>query len=339
MITLDDQVGSLSDVTVTIDGVDCAVQSYVSSQITCTLGERTGLPDHSIEILIDGYGLASLGGNDFLYVNLWSEEATWGYELEPIEGESVYIPAGLNLLVDVDSTPVLNLVLIEGSLIFPSDSDASHERTFDAYIIYINGGKFQAGTEDEPYSSKLTITLHGEKYGPLIPIFGNKCIANYAGTLDMHGIERNYVFAHLAETVDPSNGTPNDNTDDLTITSIKVEEAVDWAVGEEIAIVPTSYVYNEDEKRTITKIEDSGSGKKIYFSEPLRYKHFSETETYDSFEVPMKGEVLLLTRNVKFMGEKTESLQTEHGAHIVSHCEGDDCLTTRISYTELVYCG
>jgi hypothetical protein len=42
-------------------------------------------------------------------------------------GESVWIPAGLNLLVDVDSTPVLDAVLVEGSLIFPPDDlDPTH---------------------------------------------------------------------------------------------------------------------------------------------------------------------------------------------------------------------
>ena len=31
----------------------------------------------------------------------------------------VYIPAGLHLLVDVDKTPILSAVLVEGSLILP----------------------------------------------------------------------------------------------------------------------------------------------------------------------------------------------------------------------------
>jgi len=47
----------------------------------------------------------------FKYVNLWSSENTWGGEFAPVEGDSVFVPTGLNLLVDVDSTPVLNLFL------------------------------------------------------------------------------------------------------------------------------------------------------------------------------------------------------------------------------------
>ena len=63
-------------------------------------------------------------------------------------GESVYVPAGFNLLVDVDSTPVLNAVVVEGSLTFaPDPSSALRERFFDAYYIFVTGGTMEVGTE------------------------------------------------------------------------------------------------------------------------------------------------------------------------------------------------
>lgn len=130
-----------SDVTITIDGIDCSSVAKSGNDISCTLGERTGLPDHTLSFFIDQMGEVTWGINDFLYVNLWSEEATWGYELEPIEGESVYIPAGLNLLVDIAETPILNLVLVEGSIIFPSETDEDadeYNRVFEAHIIFVN---------------------------------------------------------------------------------------------------------------------------------------------------------------------------------------------------------
>jgi hypothetical protein len=67
----------------------------------------------------------------------------------------VYVPAGLHLLVDVDSTPVLSAVVVEGSLIFPPNDDPNHLRTFDAHYILVRGGIFEAGTEQFPYTSKL----------------------------------------------------------------------------------------------------------------------------------------------------------------------------------------
>jgi hypothetical protein len=105
-----------------------------------------------------------------------------------MRGESVSVPAGLNLLVDVDSTPELNLVIVDGgSIIFPSGDTEDHVRTFDAHYVFINNGYFEAGTEDEPYTSKLTITMYGEKYDPHMPIYGNKCIGVRYSTIDIHG--------------------------------------------------------------------------------------------------------------------------------------------------------
>lgn len=64
-----------------------------------------------------------------------------------MEGDTLYVPAGLHLLVDIDSTPILGAVLIEGSLIFPPHSDPNHLRTFDAHYIMIRNGYMEIGTE------------------------------------------------------------------------------------------------------------------------------------------------------------------------------------------------
>lgn len=115
---------------------------------------------------INNMGAVSTMGLTYMYANLWSDTITWGGEFAPIQGDLVYVPAGLNLVVDVDSTPVLSAVIVEGSLIFPSDSDPTHQRTFDAYYIMVDGGYMEVGTEEFPYTSKLTITMHSTKYDP-----------------------------------------------------------------------------------------------------------------------------------------------------------------------------
>jgi hypothetical protein len=87
-------------------------------------------------------------GLQYRYVSLWSSDTTWGGEFPPMTGESVYVPAGFNLLVDVDRTPVLNAVIVEGSLTFaPDPSNALHERFFDAYYVFVTGGTMEVGTE------------------------------------------------------------------------------------------------------------------------------------------------------------------------------------------------
>jgi hypothetical protein len=121
--------------------------------------------------------------------------------------ESVWIPKGLNLLVDIDSTPLLNAVLVEGSLIFAPDSDQSHHRFFDAHYIFVNGGMMEVGTEQFPYTSKITITMHSSISDPYIPIYGNKVIGVRYGTLDMHGPVRTPTWTLLETTVLPGGTT------------------------------------------------------------------------------------------------------------------------------------
>ena len=39
--------------------------------------------------------------------------------------------------------------------------------------------------------------MHGEKYSPELPIYGNKVIAVRNGVLDMHGIPRSPTWTEL----------------------------------------------------------------------------------------------------------------------------------------------
>ncbi len=57
------------------------------------------------------------------------------------------IPKGLNLLVNIDKSPILNAINVEGSLIFASDDNSNHHRTFDAHYIMVKGGYLEIGTE------------------------------------------------------------------------------------------------------------------------------------------------------------------------------------------------
>lgn len=51
---------------------------------------------------------------------MWSDPVSWGGDFPPFENESVHIPKGVSVLVDMDP-PKLNAVIVEGSLIFASD--------------------------------------------------------------------------------------------------------------------------------------------------------------------------------------------------------------------------
>mmetsp|Transcript_22265 Transcript_22265/g.16726 ORF Transcript_22265/g.16726 Transcript_22265/m.16726 type:complete len:204 (-) Transcript_22265:555-1166(-) len=202
----------------------------------------------------------------------------------------------MHLLVDVDSTPVLNYVLVEGSLIFAPDSDPDHHRTFDATYIVVHGGYMEVGTEEFPYTSKLTITMHGDKFTTEIPIYGVKVTAVRNGILDMHGVPRNPTWTELEVTAD------------IGATQITLHEAVDWVAGEQIVIAPTSYDNYEAEVRYIVAVDNSNPNQPVLtLNESLAYKHYAGVETYGSDTLEMRAEVGLLTRNVIYRGDPETS--------------------------------
>ena len=223
--------------------------------------------------------------------------------------------------MDVDSTPVLSFLSVEGSLIFPPDADPNHMRTFDAHYILVQGGYLEIGTEEYRYTSKLNITMHSTKYDPNLPIFGNKVIGVHYGTLEMHGVERKITWSDLKTTAEA--GATEITLNDVT------GDALDWAVGEEIVIASTDFSGRNAEQRTILTITNTDTNPVITFTEPLLHKHYGDiqyfgvegTANYDFIE--MRAEVGLLTRNVKYQGDDT-SEEFQYGAAVEDSADDND---------------
>jgi hypothetical protein len=160
----------------------------------------------------------------------------------------------------------------------------------------IQGGYMEVGTEEFPYTSKLTITMHSSKESPELPIYGNKCIAVRNGILDFHGVPRTPTWTELDHTA---------NIGDTTITMIK---AVDWKAGEDIVIAPSGYDNREAEVRTIVSVLRTNVDKPVItLDRPLEFKHYSNIEYYEDNFIEMRAEVGLLTRNVVYRGDPETS--------------------------------
>lgn len=236
-----------------------------------------------------------------MYVARWSDTDTWGGDFIPGYGDAVEIPAGRALLYDVDSTPILSFITVMGSLIFAPEADKTHHRTFDAQYVIVNGGYLEIGTEEFPYDSLLTITMHGDEYTPALPIYGNKVIAVRNGRLEMHGPERSHVWTELESTA--SAGATSITLVDVGGTDL------DWQVGEEIVIASTDFEGRHAEQRTITGVSNVDTNPVITFTEALAYKHYAGVENYGDQQLIMRAEVGLLSRNVKYRGDpETSSL-------------------------------
>ena len=136
--------------------------------------------------------------------------------------------------------------------------------------------------------------MHGARYDPYIPKFGNKCIGVRYSTLDLHGIPRDVTWTTLDVTATAGSS------------QIELSEDVDWQVGEEIVIVSTDLGIEDNEipgqgdrseQRTITSIV----GRVLTLDSALLYEHYANYDTYGLDDnVNLKAEVGLLTRNVKY---------------------------------------
>lgn len=213
--------------TILIDQIPCVLVSYNQSSIVCTPGARPNIPVSTSFTVAIGTSVAVIN-QAFLYVLKWSDSRTWGVDLPPIDGDLVFVPAGMTLLVDQNTPNLIGLAVQNGTLVFPNDTDV----TVSTGFITMNGGKFIAGSEASPLTSNLQIILYGNIFGTQQPIFGNKAIGCLDCQFSMYGKPRNPVWTTLANTISPGD------------TNFTVKSVVDWQVGEIIVIASTSFAHN-----------------------------------------------------------------------------------------------
>ena len=135
---------------------------------------------------------------------MWSLSSSWDNlpDRIPIEGDKVVIESGWNMIFDMETTPDLDSIQINGKLTILSGKD----REIRTHSLWIRAGTLEIGTENAPYEDKMYITLLGdntEKYWAFTPGIeaGNKNLV-VTGTLNMYGLPRD-AKSRLMNTVVP----------------------------------------------------------------------------------------------------------------------------------------
>jgi len=162
--------------------------------------------------------------------------------------------------------------------------------------MWIRGGRFEAGTSRFPYTASLTITLLGGREQTAVAVeqqgvaAGNKVIAN-VGTLRLFGTERANTMTRLLAVARKGD------------TAITVEPGLDLVPGDRIALAPTSYAYWAGEEAFIDSY-DAGTGA-VVLDRALTYYHWGAAESTgaDYSGLDMRGEVLILTRKIRIVGQ------------------------------------
>ena len=116
------------------------------------------------------------------------------------------------------------------------------------------------------------------------------------GTLNLHG-DRTNTWTKLSSTANAGS------------TSIQVLNAAGWRVGDEIVLASTDFDPRQAERRTIAAI----SGNTITLDKKLDYMHFGKI----TFDVDERGEVGLLTRNIKIQAS-ADAEQSFFGGHVMA---------------------
>lgn len=259
---------------------------------------------------------------------LWSDRTVWPGNNVPTTSDDVDIPQNITItLVGTCRAKNLN---ISGSL------KAINGRANNAWIdlraqsiVVANGGVFEIGTENSPYIAnknandiRCQITLTGAKNTTLGATY-KAIFVQDGGTLELHG-KKKKSWTNIAATVNAG------------ATRITLREAVDWEVGDVVALTATGLAQTGNTKRweqvdqvTISSI--SNDKKTITTTTPLEYRHIGGSKTYTrstdgkSWSTDLYGEIGLLSHYIKIQGETSNA--DGFGGHImlmkgsISHSE------------------
>jgi cell migration-inducing and hyaluronan-binding protein len=220
----------------------------------------------------------------------WSDPATWPDNKVPAAGEQVTIASGKQVILDV-SPPTLGGMTINGKLRFADESDL--ELNTEWIMVH---GELEIGTEASPFTHKATITLTDNVKDEQLMGMGDRGIMLSGGTLNMHG-NRSNSWTKLAATAEAGSS------------SIEVLDASQWQVGDQIVLASTDYDPRQAEVRSIAAI----SGNSLTLDQPLEYMHFGKI----TFDVDQRGEVGLLSRNIKVQASE-DAAETFFGGHIMA---------------------
>src|SRR5687767_12383388 len=227
----------------------------------------------------------------------WSDPATWADKKVPGEGALVSINQGMDVVLDAN-TPPLHGLTISGKLSFANNRDL--ELTTEWIMVH---GELEIGTEARPHTRKATITLTNNVKDEDISGVGgtndrvDRGIMLMGGTLNLHG-DRKHTWTKLAQTAAAGS------------TSIQVVDASGWRAGDEIVLASTDFDPRQAERRTIAAVR----GNTITLDRKLDYMHFGKI----TFDVDERGEVGLLTRNIKLQASADAEQAPYYGGHVMA---------------------
>ena len=283
--------------------VNCIVPTPAPTTMTPPTTRSTG-PPPTLATLAPHIPSGRPGPDNVLY---WSENSTWPMGRLPLEGENVTIPHGQYIIMNIPEPPRLQRVTIEGVLEVLDDVD----RTIEAELITIYGGRFVAGYPDAPFRNRLRILLHGNQ-----SILETSRFEYYQLDTRYIGVKEIAVFGELILNAEPLMSrtwsllaqTVNPGENRLTMT-----DNVNWRPGDLIVITSTSFDAFETEVFEVTSMVQNT----LTINGTFRFTHLGETGTIGSASYTLRAEVGLLSRRITIEnGNQEVADEEEYGCRV-----------------------
>jgi hypothetical protein len=292
-----------------------------------TIGTRTSAANDSVNMFYDDYnnnkngivGCAPANNPDAaiqpLRSGLWNQTSIWPNGTLPTINDDVTVPAGITLTMV--GTCKAKSVTVNGKLNAVNTQPAGAWINLQTESILITGAGalMEIGTEAQPYhaTERCVITLVGAKINGAPGRYKGIMTEN-GGKLDLHGKKR-MSWTNLSTTANAGRN------------SITLQKAVDWEVGDVIALTSTALAsgatksWENVDQATITAI--SADKKTISLAAPLKFTHIGGTKSYTrardnkTWKADIFGEVGLLSHYIKIQSDRAENDAEGFGGHIM----------------------
>lgn len=235
----------------------------------------------------------------------------------PGPGDVVTIPSYQRMILDTN-TNIEGMIVLGEFFVDDRGIDSDMIEMTSGWVVVTGGGGFNVGWYQALFEGQFELTLSGDDPDQDIDLedFGgpDMTINNQDGFLMAMGTGSS-VEVFVDDALKRS-WTQLRNTADADDQSIEVEHATGWEVGDVIVLASTDFDLNQAEVRVIDSI--SADGRDIGLSEPLEYMHYGSVDRYENnerhWDLDMRGEVGLLSRDVRFTGDATAE-DTRYGGH------------------------
>ncbi|PNH07881.1 Fibrocystin-L [Tetrabaena socialis] len=270
----------------------------------------------------------------------WSDANTWLYRNggKPQAGENFTVPFGWNLIIDEDTAPINELVVL-GNLTFMPGANST---LIACYIFVLVTGNFYVGSAASPFTSgsaRIRLTGGRASLSRAVDsslVLGSKFLAVFrGGTLDLHGRPVGRRWTRLGASALP--GATN-----ITLATAQPG----WPVGANILITSSSYNVWQTEERTIVGVLNAtNNGTMLLLDSPLIHPHYSWVKAFNGSSptaasaVDMRAEVALLSSNVVVESAEGAAVDAFGGEYFGCRIVASGPAAARMSNVALRYCG